>query len=205
MAFRKADRGGGLAQKIVLLDEPVVVEIPPFRAVEHVIEAGAGCVSGLVRSASEGLSDKTRLWMTPFDCGDQPPPESVGHLVGGVATEPFHAQSQQMFDHGQAVLVQTFRIAGVRMVELREITPDDLLIVVLAPSIGDAAIVPAHKPFGMLASERRIYGTVIEHQVEHDFQAGGTGLAHHLAGLVIRRSLAARIQQRGVDLEIIRN
>ena len=63
VALREADRAGGLAHEVVLLDQPPILEVPPLGAVEDVIEAGAGGVARLVGGAAERFGDETGVGM----------------------------------------------------------------------------------------------------------------------------------------------
>ena len=94
-------------------------------------------------------------------------PEVARDLVGGVAAEALEAERQQMLDHAEAIAIEPFRVARVPVVELGQVLPDDLLAVVLAEGVGDAAIRLAQKPFRVLARQPRVNGGVVDDEVDH--------------------------------------
>ena len=59
-----------------------------------------------------------------------------------------------MFDNAERMAKQTFQIAGVAVIELREISPHHTFGTVLAGSVGDAPVALAHEPIRMFARER---------------------------------------------------
>src|ERR1700758_1500594 len=88
MAFGKTDRGRYMAIRFVLLEQPWALEVPPFDAVEEIIEAGIGERENraLRRSQSFGAEDYVRRGR--FGRFDQTTPDLGGPLVGGVAADP---------------------------------------------------------------------------------------------------------------------
>ena len=91
--------------------------------------------------------------MLGLGLADEALPEARGNLIRRIAPETIKAQRNEMLNDAKAMAEQTFRIARVPMIELREIAPDDAFCAVLTGSVGDAAIGFAHEPFGMFASE----------------------------------------------------
>ncbi len=58
VAFGKADRGNAFPGKVVLLHQPGAAVIPPFRAVEYVVETGLGGSAGPVGGTAQGFRRK---------------------------------------------------------------------------------------------------------------------------------------------------
>jgi hypothetical protein len=91
----------------------------------------------------------------------------------------------------------------VQVIELGEVLPDNLLTVVLARGVGDLAIGPMGEPIRVFLRKAGINGAMVDHKVNHDFQSGGMGLLGHLPDLVFRRRLALRVQQLGIESEVV--
>src|SRR5439155_5461961 len=108
-----------------------------------------------------------------------------------------------MLNHIEAIAIQPLGIARLAVVKLSEVLPDHFLPVVLATGVGDSAVRFVDEPFRVLTRQRRVNGTVIDLQVEHDFESGGVRLAEHLADLVLGWNPAARSEQIWIDFEII--
>ncbi len=91
------------------------------------------------------------------------------------------------------------------VVQLGEIFPNHLLVMVNTKCFGNAPIRFVHKPLGVFTGEWGIDGAVIEHQVDHQLEAGGPSLVPHLAKLLFRGRGAVRVQQCGIEPEVIRD
>ena len=182
MALREADRAGGLAHEVVLLDQPPILQVPPLGAVEDVIEAGAGGFLGLIGGAAERLGDETGVGMPGLDVMDEPVPEIARDLVSGVAAEALEPERQQMLHHAEAIAIEPFRVARVLVIELGQVLPDDFLAVVLAEGVRDPAIGLAEEPFRVLTGQPRVNGGVVDDEVNHHLQAAGAGGCASSAG-----------------------
>ena len=132
MALGKPDRGDALADQLALFEEPVAPEIPPFRAVEDEVEAGAGRRRRFPRRTAERLGHEHRVGLLVVRLGNPPPPQLHWQLVRGVAPEAFEAETEQVADDAETVLVEPFRVARAPMVELRQIDPRHRLAALLA-------------------------------------------------------------------------
>src|SRR5207249_4567387 len=155
--------------------------------------------------AAERFGDEPGVRLPRFGFADQTAPESLWHLVSSIAAEAFKPQPEQMLDHPEAIAIKALGIARVTVIELSEVLPDDSLAVVLAGGVRDAPVRLPDEPLGVLTRQRRINGAMIDHQVEHDLQAGGAGLGDHVADLVLRRSRALKIQQHRINVEVVRD
>ena len=60
VAFRKRDRRGDMAEFLVLFEQPRALEIPPFQAVEQIVEAGLGERQHLLLAAPRDSRRRTR-------------------------------------------------------------------------------------------------------------------------------------------------
>ena len=203
MAFREADRAGGLAHEIVLLDEPPILKIPPFGTVENKIKTRLRGLFGLISRTPERFRHEHRLRMPRLDLANEPMPNPLGHLVGGIAAEAFETQAQQMLDHAQAVPIQALRVARVFVIELSQIFPHYFLAIVVAGGVGDFPVVFPYEPFRVFTRQRRIYRAMVDHQINHHLQSFFPGQRYDLSGLVFRRCGALRVQKRGINSEII--
>jgi hypothetical protein len=76
---------------------------------------------------------------------------------------------------------------------------------VLTGSIGDASVGFAHEPIRMIAQQSRVVGAMIDDQINHQLQAAGVRFGDHGATLLVGRGGIAGIQQRRVQLKIIRD
>ena len=118
----------------------------------------------------------------------------MGNLIGCIAAEPVKAQRQNMLRDPYAKPEETFRVPSMAMIELSKIPPDQLLVVVKAAGICNPAVRLPHKPLRVLARQRRVYGAMVDYQVNHHLQAGGAGLLDRLSHLLLRRGIARGIQ-----------
>src|SRR6516162_4783332 len=122
MAFGKADRGRYMAKRFVLLEQPWALEVPPFDAVEEIVEAGIGEREdrALRRSQSFGAEDYVRRGR--FGRIDQTTPDRGGHLIGGVAAEPAEPETD-IVAHQLLKIAEDLALLRRPVVELGEIPP----------------------------------------------------------------------------------
>src|SRR5262249_46462495 len=98
MALRKADRRRDVSESLILIEQPRAFEIPPFDAVEEIIEAGVGECLDFIHRGAEILGQEQDIRVEAFGGPDQPPPDLRRHLVSRVATKSAKAQTGIMAD-----------------------------------------------------------------------------------------------------------
>src|SRR5206468_1603944 len=96
MALGEPNRRSDLAELLVLLQEPRALEIPPFDAVEKIIEAGIRERSYLPDLRAQRLGQEQRVGSDRFGGDDQPAPHFRRDLIGGVAAEAAETEPDVM-------------------------------------------------------------------------------------------------------------
>src|SRR5213079_2696983 len=125
MAFGETDGASGLPQKIILSQQPRVVKVPVLGTVKDIIKAGAGCFLGLISRAAQGFGQKNDIGPALTGIVNQTFPKLSRHLIRGIAPEPIKTECQQVLHDPQAIVVQTFRVLSMVMIELRQVFPND--------------------------------------------------------------------------------
>lgn len=203
VAFGEADGAGDFADEVVLFEKPAAVEVPPFGAVEDVVEAGAGGFEGLGGGAAEGFGGEAGVGVALPGVVDEALPEGAGDLVGGVAAEAVEAEGEQGVHDAAAVAVEALGVARVLVVELGQVGPDDSLVVVLTGGVGGAAVGLADEPLGVLADEGGVNGAVVDDEVNHEAQAAFAGAGGQALDLGFRGSGVGGVEEPGVEAEVV--
>ena len=115
VAFGKGHRGRYVAELVVLVQQPGLLEVPPLGAVEQVIEAGIAQRIDLLDRAAQRFRVEFDLAVDIVRGVDQVAPDGGGHLIGGVAAEALDAQADVMLHVAPPVIDQTGAgVAGSR-------------------------------------------------------------------------------------------
>src|SRR5215471_13583865 len=130
MAFGKPDRRGDVAKGLVLLDQPRALEVPPFDAVEEIVEAGIGERENRIFWRPKGFGAEDDVRRGRFGRIDQTMPDLRGHLVGGVAAKPAESETD-IVAHEFLKIVEYLALLRRPVIELGEIPPYGL-----TPGIG---------------------------------------------------------------------
>ena len=169
MAFGKADRRRYVAKSFVLVEQPWALKVPPFDAVEEIVEAGIGERENCPfrRAQSFGTEDYVRR--RRFRHIDQTTPDLSGHLVGGVAAEAAEPESD-IVAHEPLKIAEDLALLRGSVVQFGEISPYSL-----TPGIGgidgtgrdDIALNIAGEPVRVARYELAVLRGMINHKV-HD-------------------------------------
>src|SRR5208283_4387319 len=108
-----------------------------------------------------------------FNVPDKPVPEIARNLVSRIAAEALEPERQEMLHHAEAIAIETLGVARVLVIKLGQVSPDDLLAVVLAVRVRDLAIRFAQKPLRVFTRQPRVNGAVVDDEVDHHFQTAG--------------------------------
>ncbi len=192
------------AVKRILLEQPGGPEIPPFGAVEQIVEAGTPKRQDLVRGAAEGLGEEPAVRVGGLGRRDQGLPDLGRHLVGGIAAEALEAELQVVAHELHPAGGQRRPVARVVVVDLGEVAPDRVFARVdriEGPRRAQLAVRLALEPLRVLLDQKRVLGSVVDHQIHHHRDAapgGGFGEGRQQQG-----GLAAVLQQRVQPVEIL--
>src|SRR5262249_41970611 len=123
MALGKADRRCYAAKVLVLLEQPRALEIPPFDAVEKIVEPGIGKGQDGLSRRAEVLSAEDHVGRSSFGLADQLAPDFGGHLVGRTAAKAAETE-RDIVAHQLLKIGQDLTLLRRPVIELGEIAPD---------------------------------------------------------------------------------
>ena len=169
VGFRERDRARDRAKLLVLLEQPALPEVPPFGAVEQVVEARRTQSLHLLQHAAQVLRREYGVGADLATGPDQLPPDHLRYLVGGVAAKPADAEADVMLDHLGEVFDQLRALGAIAVIDFGEIGPHRFFVGVGIDREGrpQGPVRLALEPFGMLLGQDRVLGGVVDHQVHH--------------------------------------
>ena len=195
VVLREGDRGRYTAQLVVLVEEPALVEVPPFAAVEDQIEAAAGEHPRPLERAAQRCGQEDGVGVLLVQPCQELAPERRRHLVGGAAAETRYAGRQpvarQINEVGELVLAVGWLVED----ELRQVlhvARPTRIVGVGENRRGELPAGTAAEPVGTFGDQAPVPGRVRQDQVRHDAQAlAGCGVDEPANQLGRRRLGAA--------------
>ena len=170
MALREPDRRRDMAEAVILVEQPRALEIPPFDAVEQIVEPGRGERLDLIQRGPEIFGEEQDLGVDRFGGADQPAPHLGRHLVRGVAAEAAETEPGVMA-HERLEIGDNLVPLRRPVVELGEIAPNGFAFgIVRVDGEGGAhrAIPVAGEPVGPALDQLAVLRGVIDDKV-HDW------------------------------------
>ena len=174
VVLREGDRGRYAAQLVVLVEEPALVEVPPFAAVEDQIEAAAGEHPRPLERTAQRCGQEDGVWVVLVQPCQKLAPERRRHLVGGAAAETRYAGRQpmarQIDEVGELVLAVGWLVED----ELRQVlhvTRPTWIVGVGENWRGELPAGTAAEPVRTFGDQAPVPGRVRQDQVRHDAQA----------------------------------
>ena len=204
VALRKGDRRRDVTVQLVLLEQPRRAEVPPLRAVEHVVEARRLERQHLLGRAAQRLGEEAALRVEGLGLLEDRPPDLDRHLIGGIAAKALEAELQVMAHQLHPVLDQGRARVRIVVGDLGEVAPDGELARI--DRIDRArrvqlAIAVAPVPLRVLLDQDGVLGRVVEHQVHHRRDAApGRGLGEALEQRIRRGVVGC---QQGVQPVVV--
>ena len=195
----KGDRGRDRAELLVLIEQPARPHVPPLRAVEQVVEAGAAQGQRFLEQRPQVLGHEQNVVALLPAGGDQRPPHRLRHLIGSVAAEAADAELDVVPQIVGEVLDDADTRRPVTVVDLGQIGPHRALAGVRRIDRigrGQAAVGLVDEPLGVLLGQQRILRRVIDHEIHHHRDAAFRGHPDELAQLLVRRVAGAVGEQR---------
>jgi len=169
MALGKADRRCDVAKSFVLVEQPWALEVPPFDAVEKIVEAGICKRENCPFWRPQSFGTEDYVPGARFGHIDQTMPDLGRYLVGSIAAEPAEPESD-IVAHELLKIAEDLALLGWSVVELGEISPYSL-----TPGIGGIdgagrdhiALNIAGEPVRVMHYKLAVLGSMINNKV-HD-------------------------------------
>ena len=159
-------------------------------------------MDGFGGTATQRLGQEDASGVFASSLVDQAPPKRGGHLVGAVAAETFDSKISQELNDTKQILKQALFVLGVFVIELRQVFPHHLLLVLDAERMGDPSVF-SPEPAGVFGDQRRVEGAMADDQVHHELQVQRLRFSGHALEPGEGLGRAGPIDKEGIQSEVI--